>query len=294
MVTCSPSGSPIPLIENEALVTTLLPANRMKITALLTCFNRKEKTLACLRNLEMQVLPRTELKYVVVDDGSTDGTGEAVKHEFPAARLIRGNGSLFWCGGMRVAWSHAAEDDPDYYLMVNDDTLLNPDALDALLKIAPDPNAPVIAVAAICDPTTGEATYGGQLHGSGLIAPDGVVHACDTLNGNAVLVTRAAFQAIGMLHGAYSHAMGDLDYGNLARRNGIPIFQSAHFLGTCSRNSSENTWMDRSLGRAERLRRLRSKKGLPLMEWMVFNRRNAGWSWPFKTISPYVRVLLGL
>jgi hypothetical protein len=52
--------------------------------------------------------------------------------------------------------------------------------------------------------------------------------------------------------------------------------------------------MDRSLGRAERLRRLRSKKGLPFIEWMTFNRRNTGWSWPFKTISPYVRVLLGL
>jgi GT2 family glycosyltransferase len=266
----------------------------MQITALLTCYNRKEKTLCCLRALSTQQPKRNDLAYVIVDDGSTDGTSEAVKREFPKARVIQGDGSLYWCGGMRVAWSYAAADHPDYYLMVNDDTLLNPDALAALLTIAPDPNERVIAVAAICDPMTGEATYGGQLHGSGLIVPDGVVHPCDTLNGNAVLVTRAVFHAIGMLHDAYSHAMGDLDYGNLARRNGIPIIQSAQFLGTCPRNSSENTWVDRSLGRAERLRRLRSKKGLPLMEWMTFNRRNAGWSWPFKTISPYVRVLLGL
>lgn len=266
----------------------------MKIAALLTCFNRKDKTLCCLRSLATQQPERDGLNYVVVDDGSSDGTGEAVKREFPDARLIRGDGSLFWCGGMRLAWAHAAEDDPDYYLMVNDDTLLNPDALDALLRIAPDPDAKVIAVAAICDPATGEATYGGQLHGSGLIVPDGAVHACDTLNGNAVLVTRAVFRAIGMLHGAYSHAMGDLDYGNLARRKGIPIFLSGRYLGTCPRNSSDNTWMDRSLGRADRLRRLRSKKGLPFVEWMTFNRRNSGWLWPYKTISPYVRVLLGI
>lgn len=282
------------MIENEALITTLLPANRMTITALLTCFNRKEKTLGCLRNLEMQDLPGTELKYVVVDDGSTDGTGEAVKREFPVARLIRGDGSLYWCGGMRVAWSHAAEDDPDYYLMVNDDTLLNPDALDALLKIAPDPNARVIAVAAICDPITREATYGGQRDISGLIEPDGRAHECDTLNGNAVLVTRAVYQEIGMLHGAFSHAMGDLDYGYLAKRHGIRILQSPRSLGTCPRNSRHNTWMDRSLGRRKRLRLLRSKKGLPFSEWMTYNRRNAGWSWPWKTVSPYIRVLLGL
>jgi GT2 family glycosyltransferase len=266
----------------------------MKIAALLTCFNRKEKTLCCLRSLSSQQPKRNDLNYVVVDDGSSDGTGEAVKRDFPDALLIRGDGSLYWCGGMRVAWSRAAEHDPDYYLMVNDDTLLHPDALDVLLRIAPDPNERVIAVAAICDPNTGEATYGGHLHGSGLIVPNGVVHACDTLNGNAVLVTRAVFRAIGMLHGAYSHSMGDLDYGNLARRNGIPILQSGHFLGTCPRNSSDNTWMDRSLGRVERLRLLRSKKGLPFLEWMTFNRRNSGWTWPCKTISPYVRVLLGI
>jgi GT2 family glycosyltransferase len=282
------------LIENEALATTMLPASRMTITALLTCFNRKEKTLACLRNLEMQDLPGTDLRYVVVDDGSTDGTGEAVKHEFPAARMLRGNGSLYWCGGMRVAWSHAAEEDPDYYLMVNDDTLLDPGALQVLLQLAPSPQDRVIALAAIRDPETGQATYGGQRDISGLMEPDGRAHECDTLNGNAVLVPRAVYQEIGMLHGAYSHAMGDLDYGYLAKRHGIKIIQSPEFLGTCPRNSRQNTWMDRSLGRRKRLRLLRSKKGLPFSEWMTYNRRNAGWSWPWKTVSPYIRVLLGL
>jgi GT2 family glycosyltransferase len=266
----------------------------MTITALLTCFNRKEKTLGCLRNLEMQDLPGTELKYVVVDDGSTDGTGEAVKHEFPSARLLWGDGSLYWCGGMRVAWTHAAKDDPDYYLMVNDDTLLDPGALQVLLQLAPSPDDRVIAVAAIRDPETGQATYGGQRDISGLIEPDGRAHECDTLNGNAVLVTRAVYQEIGMLHGAYSHAMGDLDYGYLAKRHGIKIIQSPEFLGTCPRNSRHNTWMDRSLGRRKRLWLLRSKKGLPFSEWMTYNRRNAGWSWPWKTVSPYIRVLLGL
>lgn len=266
----------------------------MKVAALLTCFNRKDKTLSCLRSLSSQYPPRNDLTYVIVDDGSTDGTGDAVKLEFPDAQVIQGDGSLFWSGGMRVAWSHAAEGDPDYYLMLNDDTVLAPNALDALLKIAPNPTDRIIAVAAISDPDTGRVTYGGQLHSSGLIEPDGVEHSCDTLNGNAVLVTRAVFEAIGMLHKAYSHAMADLDYGYLAKRKGIKIIQSAHFIGTCSRNSEKNTWTDRSLSRLQRFKRLRSKKGLPFTEWMTFNRRNSGWKWPLKTVSPYIRVLLGL
>lgn len=266
----------------------------MKVSALLTCHNRRDKTLACLRNLANQSLTDLELNYIVVDDGSTDGTGEAVQLEFPTARLIQGDGSLYWCGGMRLAWKHALTEDPDYYMMVNDDTLLNSDALETLLKMVPDPDTRVIAVAAICDPVNGEATYGGQLHSAGLIVPNGVMHACDTLNGNAVLVPRAVYHSIGMLHDAYSHAMGDLDYGNLARKNGILIYQSPHFLGTCPRNSNHNTWMDRSLSRSERFKRLLGKKGLPFNEWLIFNRRNAGSTWPWKTVSPYIRVMLGL
>lgn len=268
--------------------------SRKTITALLACYNRKEKTLGCLRNLEIQHLPAYELKYVVLDDGSTDGTGDGIKHEFPAARIIRGDGTLYWCGGMRVAWTHAAEEDPDYYLMVNDDTMLDPDALQVLLQLAPSADERIIAVAAIRDPETGLATYGGQRNNSALIEPDGHAHDCDTLNGNAVLVTRAVYREIGMLHSAYSHAMGDLDYGYMAKRHGIRIIQSPRYLGTCPRNSQQNTWMDRALGRRERLRLLCGKKGLPFSEWMTFNRRNSGWKWPARTISPYVRVLLGL
>lgn len=267
----------------------------MIIAILITCHNRRAKTLECLRLLQEQKLPTNHsLEVFLVDDGSTDDTGDAVRSSFPQVHVIQGTGSLYWCGGMRVAWTHAAKDDPDYYLMVNDDTLLDPGALQVLLQLAPSPDDRVIAVAAIRDPETGQATYGGQRDISGLIEPDGRAHECDTLNGNAVLVTRAVYQEIGMLHGAYSHAMGDLDYGYLAKRHGIKIIQSPRSLGTCSRNSRHNTWMDRSLGRRKRLRLLRSKKGLPFSEWMTYNRRNAGWSWPWKTVSPYIRVLLGL
>lgn len=267
----------------------------MRIAALLTCFNRRNQTLACLRRIGAQCLPPGySIEIFLVDDGSTDGTTAAIRDEFPEARIETGSGSLYWCGGMRLAWRKAALTDPDFYLLVNDDTLLDENALANLLDIAPTADTRTIAVAAICDPESGQATYGGIRSQSGLLSPTESPESCDTFNGNAVLIPRAVFREIGMLHGAYTHGMGDFDYGYLARRNGIPIFQSAHFLGTCSRNSAANTWMDRSLGRAERLRRLRSKKGLPFIEWMTFNRRNAGWSWPFKTISPYVRVLLGL
>lgn len=266
----------------------------MHITALLTCFNRREQTLACLTRLFGQQLPAgARLDAVLVDDGSKDGTAEAVAEAFPAVTIVRGNGSLFWCGGMRAAWGKAAQQDPDYYLLANDDTMLDANALSELLAVAPDPSSRTIAVAAIRDPETGQATYGGIRTCSGLVAPTGSPEPCDTFNGNAVLVPRSVFEEMGMLHDAYTHGMGDFDYGFQATKRGISVIQSAEFLGTCGRNSEQGSWRDRSLSRSSRWKLLKSPKGLPFREWLIFNQRNSGWKWPLKTVSPYIRVLLG-
>ncbi|WP_333410708.1 hypothetical protein [Microcoleus sp. LAD1_D5] len=50
--------------------------NGTRIAVLLTCFNRKQKTLACLEALFNQTLPAdTSLTTYLVDDASTDGIG---------------------------------------------------------------------------------------------------------------------------------------------------------------------------------------------------------------------------
>lgn len=266
----------------------------MRIAALITCFNRKDKTLECLRGLAAQELPEgTVVETVLVDDGSKDGTAEAVLAEFPATRVLTGDGSLYWCGGMRKAWAEAAKSDPDFYLLLNDDTLLLPDALRALLDLVGTPDKRIIAVAAIRDPKTGQATYGGIRKKSGLVPASGEPETCDTFNANAVLVPRAVFHELGIFHETYTHGMGDFDYGYAATRRGIRVIQSADFLGECERNALAGSWRDRSLPRAARWKQLRGPKGLPFEEWMTFNRRNAGWTWPIRTVSPYVKVLLG-
>ena len=266
----------------------------MTVTALLTCFNRREQTVACLRHLFAQALPPdVTVNAVVIDDGSSDGTSDVVKGEFPNAVLLRGDGSLFWCGGMRKAWEDAARKNPDYYLLLNDDTLLNNTAVDTLIKITGAPDAISIAVAAISDPSTGVHTYGGIRDSDSSVPVSGRLEICETFNANAVLIPRAVYQKLGVFHAAYTHAMGDFDYGYAATRQGIKIIQSAESLGTCSRNTLSGTWKDKSLSRRERFKKLQSPKGLPWKEWVVYNRRNAGWIWPWRCISPILRILCG-
>lgn len=288
--------------------------NVPRIATLLTCHNRRDKTLACLRALRAQVSPTFEfvfslpvahaiqnhkstalLEVFLVDDASTDGTASAVRELWPEATVIAGNGNLFWCGGMRVAWKEAAKTDPDYYLLLNDDTTITEDAVSELLSLAPSAGSPGIAVAPIADPATGSVVCGGHLgHAPRPVVPRGVHAFCDTMNANCTLVPRSVFKIIGMFHHVYTHAMGDFDYGFLASRNGIPIIQAAKVLGTSKPNPSAHTWLDRQLPRRERFRLLwKNPKGLPFFEWATYCRRNVGWIWPYRAISPALRILLG-
>lgn len=295
-----------------------------RIAALLACHNRREKTHACLRALRAQILPGwnppliTEeerrlpfedaspspisdltapicfaIDVFLLDDGSTDGTSEAVHQIWPEATVLRGDGSRFWCGGMRIAWKKAAETNPDYYLLLNDDTIMLPHALAELLRIVPQPDLPAIAVGAIADLVTGAKNYGGTYPQPAPYPPaDGRPRSCVLFNGNCVLIPRCVHLKAGMFHAAYTHSMGDMDYSHEARRLGIPILETPVAVGSCDRNAVRGTWLDSTLPRAERIRLLNSPKGLPYREWWVFCRRNCGARWLRYFLSPTLRILL--
>lgn len=270
--------------------------SRMNVIAvLITCHNRRELTVNCVRQIRGQLLPADhELAFFIMDDGSTDGTAGAVRDGFPEVNLLQGDGSLYWAGGMRAAWLEAAKTAPDYYLCVNDDTLIADDCVAVLLAMAGGPTQRVIAVAAICDSKTGETTYGGVINGA---SPNGLAplgsDACETFNCNCALITRAVFDELGTFHEAFVHGLGDFDYGYQAHQRGIFIKLSERFLGTCDANPVTGTWRDVRLGRLKRLGLIQHEKGLPWRLWLLYLRRNFPNCWLRHFVSPYVRILLG-
>lgn len=266
-----------------------------KIAVLITCHNRRELTVNCVRQVRDQILPSGyELAFFIMDDGSNDGTAGALRDEFPEVTLLHGDGSLYWAGGMRAAWREAAKATPDYYLCMNDDTLITEECVTLLLAMAGDSMQRVIAVAAICDSQTGEATYGGVING---VSPNGLARlgsvACETFNCNCALITRAVFDELGTFHEAFVHGLGDFDYGYQAHQRGILIKLSERFLGTCDANPVTGTWRDARLGRLKRLQLIQHQKGLPWRLWLLYLRRNFPTSWLRHFVSPYLRILLG-
>ena len=86
------------------------------VAVLMACHNRRAKTLSCLQRLFAQALPPSvRLRVYFVDDGSTDGTAEAVEVAFPEVTIIPADGTLFWCEGTRLAWRRASQADPEFY-----------------------------------------------------------------------------------------------------------------------------------------------------------------------------------
>lgn len=276
----------------------------MRIATLIACHNRKEITLFCLDALFNNSLPKGySLEVFLVDDGSTDGTDQAVRERYPHVNIIKGDGSLYWNGGMRVAFAAAMGKGFDYYLWLNDDTLLYPTALNSLIATSGELQAKygkcVIVVGSTQDANDGQLSYGGVIRPNKwktlffkLVIPKDVPIECETMNGNCVLIPRAIAKVVGNLEKKFAHAMGDLDYGLRASYAGFPVWVMAGFAGTCSNNAATGSFNDASLPVSARLHKMMQPKGLPPSSWRVFTQRHAGFLWPVFWLWPYAKVMV--
>lgn len=239
---------------------------------------------------------------VLVDDGSTDGTAGAVSTRFPWVAVERGDGSLFWNRGMHRAMSMASNVGFDFVLWLNDDTDLEAGALQRMLDVHSQESAragrPVIIVGATADRLTGCLSYGGIVARSrwrpftfSKVHSEHEALACDTMNGNVVLLPAAVVRDVGNLDPVFEHSMGDIDYGLRARRRGHPIYVAPGFAGWCSTNPAAGTYSDTSLLLGVRWRKLVQRKGVPPRSWLQLTRRHGGWLWPVYFVWPYARML---
>lgn len=257
-----------------------------------------------LRRLFAQLLPEsTELTVFVLDAGSSDGTADAIGSEFPKVRLLRGDPSIYWNAGMRVVFGVAMRDDFDHYIWLNDDTNLYPDAISRSLDVyhrlrALGEERPII-VGTTQDPNSHEPTYGGIVRSIWfypfryrLANVTEKPLRCHTINGNFVLIPQEAAKVTGNLNEAFTHSMGDHDYGLRARKVGCSLWVAPGYVGTCTRNGIQGTWKDESLSFRERWRKLNGPKGMPPREYLTFTRLHGGALWPFLWLYPYVRAIV--
>jgi GT2 family glycosyltransferase len=107
-------------------------ALNMKLSIVILCWNDRKVALDCLRSIYATV-KSTECEVLVSDNGSTDGSVELIRKEFPQAKLFENGTNLRFAKGNNVAIRASRG---EYVLILNPDTIMQEGALDGMVEYA--------------------------------------------------------------------------------------------------------------------------------------------------------------
>lgn len=108
------------------------PNSQPKVAIIIVNWNGYELTKACLESLND--LRYSNFQLILVDNGSVDGSGEKLKIEFPEIKLIASPENIGFTGGNNLGIQWAMDHSFDQVLLLNNDTLVEPDFLDPLVS----------------------------------------------------------------------------------------------------------------------------------------------------------------
>ena len=217
--------------------------------------NAIEYTKNCISTI-LSVLNESDSDYnkvpiVVVDDGSSDGTGEWINKNYPFIHLLNGDGNLWWSGGINVGVRYAIDRlNVDYVLLWNNDIVPAPDYFGQVKKIINRAESPAIICSIIYDknhPDTITSTGGyfnsmtGTLkHHNHRVKEPQLETENITINcfgGMGTLIRKDVFHDIGYFDEInFPQYYGDTDFGLRASNAGYKI----------TLNPYQKIWNDKS------------------------------------------------
>lgn len=196
-------------------------------------FNRKDFTRACLDSLRQQTT--TAFRVVVVDDGSTDGTGQMLRQDFPEVLVEEGDGNLFWTAGVNLGIRRALAEGATQIMTLNNDVLTAPDFVAQMQTVAAQHPTAVLGALEL-DAGTGQPVYGGETLNwrtntrrdlLETLPPEQRrgLHPVTYLPGRGLLIPRQVLETIGLFdEKRLPHYLADFDYTSVARRHGFPVY----------------------------------------------------------------------
>ncbi|MEO6629853.1 MAG: glycosyltransferase family 2 protein [Aquihabitans sp.] len=222
--------------------------SRVRVVAVCPVHNRRDLTLQCLDSLLVgSDLSTVDLKVIIVDDGSTDGTTEAIRATFPEVEVVEGDGTLWYTAGTNRGIEAALAHEPSFILAMNDDQIFDTAAVGAMVDCAQRHPRSVIGALLVRwdDPTLvfqvdpqWETRFGGWHHWQHLRVADVPNHAwvVDLIVGNCLLYPVEAIQSAGLMDEKRFPMLGDAEYTPRMRRQGWQLLIEPTAIVECQPN----------------------------------------------------------
>ena len=277
-----------------------------KIAIIMTVFNRMQKTRECLDSVYggLDGFPEISADLFLTDDGSSDGTRQMLADEFGnrRIRILTGDGSLFWNGGMIKAWKAAiSHGGYDGYLWLNNDVIVKPNLwreladADGYSLTAYGKHG--IYVGSLTDMSGTRLTYGGFNFRNKItlsdefVIPDGSFQTCQCAHGNITYVSSEVVEAMGVFCEKYIHGGTDHAYTYLAHKAGFPLIVLREYVGLCDNDHTGSRAVMADMKLKDRIAFLKSPHGLNLHNTLLFQKRCFPWRYPIVFIMSYFKAL---
>lgn len=196
-----------------------------KVCVILLNWNGRDDTLACLESLESSTY--SPLEIVVVDQGSEDGLVEIIGQRELDVELLVNEENLGFAGGNNQGMRYGLDNDADYVLLLNNDTVVDEQCVRELVQVAAgNPAIGAVGPKILCyDESNRMWSVGGivdftqnvgRMRGYGQIDRGQFDDQAevDFISGCAVMVPREVVEAVGLLSEEFSPAYyEDADWG---------------------------------------------------------------------------------
>jgi GT2 family glycosyltransferase len=201
-------------------------------------WNNKDDTLACLESLEKADLAGATV--LVVDNGSRDGSADAVRERFAQFRLLALPENRGFAGGNNAGIREALEAGAEGVLLLNNDTVVDAKFVFPLVQVFDDnPDAAAVssAIHRLDHPEMLDVAYSivdfrrrEAVRILGVNAVPGLgegFHVCTQVEvtiGCSMLMSAKALRDVGLFDEAYFAYHEDVDWSLRARKRGYRLF----------------------------------------------------------------------
>ncbi|MFC1496430.1 glycosyltransferase family 2 protein [Candidatus Margulisiibacteriota bacterium] len=204
-----------------------------KVYIIILNWNGAEDTVECLRSL--QKIDYQNYSVLVVDNASDDDSIDMIKREFKTLKIIRNNRNLGFAAGNNRGIKYALEQGADYLLLLNNDTVVEPDFLSRLVKAAENDLKIGIAGPKIRFYQSNKIWYAGGFlnkwtgftyhrgEGRGEREEDNIIQEVDFVSGCAMLIKKKVVATVGYLDEEYYLGHEDAAYCLNAKKTGFKV-----------------------------------------------------------------------